>query len=188
MSDAAPGSLCYVEQLVNTHNVEYEIDEVPTPEALAAWLRARRLLPDAAPVTRADYQKTLLVREGLRALIAANNAPPGITADPQAGTDGDALGALAVLAPDLPLVVDVATGTPSLVPRQRAGGVDAALATLLAAATEAVAAGTWHRLKACRNPRCRWAYYDQSRNRSRAWCSMDTCGNRAKARAFRERG
>ena len=28
---------------------------------------------------------------------------------------------------------------------------------------------------------------DQSRNRSRSWCSMETCGNRAKARSFRSR-
>jgi hypothetical protein len=33
----------------------------------------------------------------------------------------------------------------------------------------------------------RWAFYDHARNRSRTWCSMDACGNRAKARAYRAR-
>jgi len=67
------------------------------------------------------------------------------------------------------------------------GTADSVLALLLAAVAESVAGGTWNRLKACKDPGCRWAYYDQSRNRSRAWCSMAACGNRAKARAFRDR-
>lgn len=29
---------------------------------------------------------------------------------------------------------------------------------------------------------CGWLFYDTSRNRSRKWCSMESCGNRAKAR------
>jgi hypothetical protein len=47
--------------------------------------------------------------------------------------------------------------------------------------------GTWERLKVCRADDCQWAFYDTSRNRSRTWCSMSDCGNRAKARAYRAR-
>ncbi|MGH3715275.1 MAG: CGNR zinc finger domain-containing protein, partial [Micromonosporaceae bacterium] len=94
---------------------------------------------------------------------------------------------LSGLARELPLVLDASVRPPRLTARD-GGSVDGVLAMLLGAVAEAVAAGTWARLKACRNPHCRWAYYDQSRNRSRSWCSMETCGNRAKARAFRERG
>ena len=43
------------------------------------------------------------------------------------------------------------------------------------------------RVKICPADDCRWAFYDISRNRSRQWCSMEVCGNRAKARAHRER-
>jgi CGNR zinc finger/Putative stress-induced transcription regulator len=43
------------------------------------------------------------------------------------------------------------------------------------------------RVKICPADDCRWAFYDTSRNRSRQWCSMEVCGNRAKARAHRER-
>ncbi len=35
------------------------------------------------------------------------------------------------------------------------------------------------RLKIC--PNCEWLFLDRSRNRSRAWCDMAVCGNRAKA-------
>jgi predicted RNA-binding Zn ribbon-like protein len=36
------------------------------------------------------------------------------------------------------------------------------------------------RLKIC--PNCEWLFIDKSRNRSRNWCDMTVCGNRAKAR------
>lgn len=42
------------------------------------------------------------------------------------------------------------------------------------------------RLKIC--PNCGWLFLDRSRNRSRAWCDMAVCGNRAKAsRHYRRR-
>ena len=50
---------------------------------------------------------------------------------------------------------------------------------------EAIASGTWSRLKCCRNHACRWAFYDDSKNRSATWCSMQICGNRAKTRTYR---
>jgi predicted RNA-binding Zn ribbon-like protein len=38
------------------------------------------------------------------------------------------------------------------------------------------------RVKECATDNCSWLFVDQSRNRSRRWCSMKDCGNRAKAR------
>jgi predicted RNA-binding Zn ribbon-like protein len=35
----------------------------------------------------------------------------------------------------------------------------------------------------CAGPCCGWLFLDRTRNRNRVWCSMRTCGNRAKARA-----
>jgi CGNR zinc finger/Putative stress-induced transcription regulator len=55
-----------------------------------------------------------------------------------------------------------------------------------AAATVAIQQ-RFDRLKICPADNCRWAFYDTSRNRSRQWCSMKVCGNRAKARAHRQR-
>ena len=43
------------------------------------------------------------------------------------------------------------------------------------------------RVKVCANPHCRWAFFDESRNRSRRWCDSSECGNVMKARAFRAR-
>lgn len=43
------------------------------------------------------------------------------------------------------------------------------------------------RLKLCDAHDCGWLFVDASRNRSRRWCDMADCGNRAKARRYRER-
>lgn len=40
------------------------------------------------------------------------------------------------------------------------------------------------RLRVCPGNDCEWLFVDASRNGTRRWCSMETCGNRAKARAF----
>ena len=40
------------------------------------------------------------------------------------------------------------------------------------------------RVKECASETCEWVFLDESRNRSRRWCDMSDCGNRAKARRF----
>ena len=40
------------------------------------------------------------------------------------------------------------------------------------------------RVKTCPGMRCGWIFLDESPNARRRWCSMETCGNRAKARRF----
>jgi hypothetical protein len=79
-----------------------------------------------------------------------------------------------------PLEVRLRGGVPTL------GGTDA-LGAVLAAAVHLVNTGHWDRIKICPAEDCLWAFYDRSRNRSRTWCSMRVCGNREKARSWRER-
>lgn len=47
--------------------------------------------------------------------------------------------------------------------------------------------GTWSRLKLCREPACRSAFYDMSRNNSGVWHDVRSCGNAANLRASRLR-
>jgi predicted RNA-binding Zn ribbon-like protein len=42
-------------------------------------------------------------------------------------------------------------------------------------------------LRVCAWDPCAWLFVDTTRNRSRQWCDMKTCGNRAKARRHYER-
>jgi predicted RNA-binding Zn ribbon-like protein len=43
------------------------------------------------------------------------------------------------------------------------------------------------RVRVCAEQRCGWLFMDASKNRSRQWCDMKVCGNRAKARRHYER-
>ena len=64
-----------------------------------------------------------------------------------------------------------------------ANGLDAATAHSV---LRLIAMPDPERMKICRN--CGWLFIDRSKNRSRAWCDMAVCGNRAKAsRHYRRR-
>jgi len=43
------------------------------------------------------------------------------------------------------------------------------------------------RIHKCESPTCAWLFMDTSRNHSRRWCDMKSCGNRAKAKRYYER-
>ena len=58
----------------------------------------------------------------------------------------------------------------------RPNGLDAATAHSV---IRLIAMPDPERMKICRN--CGWLFIDRSKNKSRAWCDMAVCGNRAKA-------
>jgi predicted RNA-binding Zn ribbon-like protein len=43
------------------------------------------------------------------------------------------------------------------------------------------------RIKQCAGHECGWLFYDETKNKSRRWCDMKVCGNRAKVRTARKR-
>jgi predicted RNA-binding Zn ribbon-like protein len=49
-------------------------------------------------------------------------------------------------------------------------------------AADLLVGGDLRRVGKCCGDNCDWVYLDTSRNRSRRWCDMQSCGNRAKAR------
>jgi predicted RNA-binding Zn ribbon-like protein len=178
--EPAPGDLGLVQAFVNSH---YDIDEdhgaelLSSPRALAGWLSERGLLDPTAELTRADLRRALDVREGLRAMLAANN---GAEPDPEAIERMNR----AAAQPGITLQLD-ADGSPRIEPARR--DLDGALALLLAIVARSRLEGSWPRFKACPGDDCGWAFYDYSRNQASAWCSMSICGSRAKARAYRHR-
>lgn len=48
--------------------------------------------------------------------------------------------------------------------------------------TEFLTSDQLGRLKVCGDENCGWLFLDMSKNNSRRWCSMQDCGNRAKAK------
>jgi predicted RNA-binding Zn ribbon-like protein len=172
--NAAPGALRLVQELVNTVDKEHGREWLASPAELESWLRARRL--EAGRVTTAGLARMHAFRDALRPLLVANNERNPVPEPALRELEAAARRGKLTLAFD-------ATGTVRLV--AEAVSVDGAIGTILACVYDTMADGSWPRLKACRN--CRWAFYDYSRNRSAAWCSMSICGNRLKTRAYRRR-
>jgi predicted RNA-binding Zn ribbon-like protein len=162
---------------VNTLDLRPRQEELHTPAALRGWLVGRGLLAAGARVTQADLEDARTVREALRTLLAAQN---GISVDADAAAaEVDAAARRAGLS------VRFAAGAAHYEPR--AAGAKGAIGRILGDVSAAMADGTWSRLKACRADDCLWAFADTAKNQSRAWCSMSSCGNRAKVRAYRAR-
>ncbi|MEO6059237.1 MAG: CGNR zinc finger domain-containing protein [Candidatus Limnocylindria bacterium] len=174
-SQPAPGRLEAVRAFINTADLEDGTDEIGSPASLAAWLTRNGLMIRGRRVTAQDHGMALELREALRDLLDGNAGRPVPT---------DATVRLDRIAASVPLRLSFAGGI-HIEPEPGGGGP--ALGRLLAAVHEAAADGSWERLKVCGNDECRWAFYDTSRNRSGAWCTMAICGNRMKGRAFRRR-
>ena len=173
----APAGLARVQAFVNTADLENDVDELDSPVALAAWLAGHGLPAGNGHLDADDVTRARATREALRDILGGN---AGHAVDPAS------IAALDAAAAAVPLAVRFdAGGRPTLRPTGR--GLAAALGVLLADIATAVADGTWVRLKTCRSDTCRWAYWDGSKNRSGAWCSMAVCGNRMKGRAYRRR-
>lgn len=58
---------------------------------------------------------------------------------------------------------------------------------IVLSAAELLTSADLPQVRQCDGARCTWLFMDQSRSRSRRWCSMASCGNRAKARRHYQR-
>ncbi len=175
--EPAPGDLATLQRFVNTLDFEDGVELLETPADLRRWLAHHDLAAASTRIGEAGFRRAIEVREAFRAVLHANNGAP---LDPGAIATLDA----AARAAELTVRWDE-HGHAELGPAR--AGLEGAFGKLLAIAYRARVEGTWERLKACPEHTCGWAFYDHSRNRSSTWCSMAVCGNRAKARAFRER-
>ena len=70
---------------------------------------------------------------------------------------------------------------------QSESALDRVLWPIALSAAELLTSGDLSRLRQCEGNDCGWMFLDTSRNRSRHWCDMKDCGNRAKVMRFRRR-
>jgi len=180
----APGGLVLVQDLVNTATLEkYAVHAYPgdlladvaaanrwLDGALAHWAAANGQTPPALHLSEADLAPLTRFREAVRALAA--------------GQDDPNQAAVPLGAANLSLRIDrdgvVRHGT-------TASGWRGVSALVTGEIMLAQHTGTWSRLKTCRYPVCGVAFYDGSRNNSRVWHDVRTCGNRTNLAASRER-
>ena len=173
----APAPLDLVQDFVNTEIPDWDRDDIATPEALGAWLAGHGLLARGATVDSQSVARAHALRAALRDLALANTLGEPLGRSRERDIE-DTLARF-------PLEVRLVEGAPVLAPA--GGGAQGGLATVVAVVAEARLRGDWERMKACRQETCGWLFYDGSRNRSSSWCSMQICGGREKARAYRRR-
>ena len=166
-----------IRDYVNTLDFETGIDRISSPDELGLWFSEQGLVDDLVEPTRREHADAIALREAIRELLLANN---GVAADAEGASK-----TLEAAGREARVGVRFENGRPVLAPE--GDGARAAIGRLVAAVAELAPTDEWKRLKGCREDDCRVAFYDKSRNRSRAWCSMEVCGNREKARSFRAR-
>ncbi|MFT4004029.1 MAG: CGNR zinc finger domain-containing protein [Rhizobium sp.] len=124
------------------------------PKAAASFCAERALFGDILPVQRQNRADFISLRETIDRYFRARVL--GEAAD---GLLADLLGVLA-----------------KVLKQAAADGLDAAT---VHSTLRLIAMPDPERMKICRN--CGWLFIDRSKNKSRAWCDMAVCGNRAKA-------
>jgi predicted RNA-binding Zn ribbon-like protein len=166
-----------VRDFVNTRELLPDSESLDSPEALGAWLSSNGIAGRDVRPTSADLDHAVELREALRAILLTNT---GVEVD-----TGPAFGVLDEVASRAHIQLRFDDGRDDL--RPEVGGAAGALGRIAIAVHAAMADGSWPLLKACRARDCEWAFIDTAKNHSRTWCSMESCGNREKARLFRER-
>jgi predicted RNA-binding Zn ribbon-like protein len=172
----APGELAVVQAFINSLDREGGEEKFSNPGVLVSWAVENRLLIRSARLTRRDLLEARRVREALRDLVEANSgrrvSPEAIEILNRASATAH-VGRVFSITPTPP--------TP--------GGTTLAdlLGQIFLIVIRAKISGEWMRLKTCRSDVCRWAYYDDSRNRTGQWCAMSICGSQQKMRRYRAR-
>ena len=150
----------FVVDFLNTLDVEDRTDVLDSLEGWESWLETHDLVRCFAAQGPADLEQARQLRDDLRAHAA-----------------GDVCAEVRQVGIQVALTcegeVELSATTP--------------VGFIAAAVAKVAIEQRLDRVKICPADDCRWAFYDVSRNRSRQWCSMKVCGNRAKARAHRER-
>ena len=167
-----------VRDFVNTRELLDESEELATPADLAGWLAASELAAGSLAPRRGRPASRRRAARGAAPAPAREHGCRGRRARRRSPSSTSA-------ARRARIQLRFSGGSGELTPE--ADGVSAALGRIVIAVHTAMADGSWSRLKACRASDCEWAFIDSAKNHSRAWCSMRSCGNREKARAFRER-
>ncbi|NEA37309.1 CGNR zinc finger domain-containing protein [Streptomyces sp. SID13031] len=182
---SGPGGLALVQDLVNTHAVERDGADLLADHATAQrWLREasrqwaadRGLESPDSTLPESDLQALRELQASVQEMLAI--PPDERAADAAAAPSVVTRRAQVQLVTDeLDRVAMIPVGT----------GADWLASAVWSEILLAQRTGTWPRVKLCREPGCRSAFYDTSRNGSGVWHNVRTCGNITNLRASRTR-
>ncbi|MEG8275279.1 CGNR zinc finger domain-containing protein [Streptomyces sp. AHA2] len=179
--ETAPGDLALVQDFLNTVAAGIPLEPDLFADAASAQEWAEQATGDWSVLTGLPAPEVEVDVVGLVELRALRDELHGLLAEGTAGTRPPSTG-IRTAAATLQLDAD---GRVHMEPRGT--GWRKLVSMILAALLRAQIADTARRLKTCRNPRCRTAFYDRSRNNSGVWHDVKTCGNAANLRAYRAR-
>ena len=171
--------------LVNTVRERWDggRELLTSPAHLGAWLHRAGLADATVTATGRDLDDARTLREaldeGVRATVDARAADAGAV---------DLINAWATKAPPPP--ASLLPGPHGVLHAGRPAPARPVATALTAIAEDGVLLlGTDDRTRIhiCASPDCSVRFFDLSQGRRRQWCSMQRCGNRAKARAHRQR-
>ena len=185
---AAKPDLCL--EFVNTRywrGSEPSTETLRAPEDLLAWCEANRAhLPETVATVAAHWRAHPLdAARALQQSVEIREAIHDAFAQVAGGRQPDAT----LLAP-LNQALAQAPGRTALQPsahglawtlQEMRTSVPALLASVLWSAGDLMMSGKLDRVRRCANDKCQWLFLDDSRGGTRRWCTMSSCGNRAKA-------
>jgi predicted RNA-binding Zn ribbon-like protein len=181
----APAGLALVQDLVNTHAVERDGEDLLAEHATAErwleeagrqWAHDRGLEPADLTLPEAELEALRNLRASVQEMLAI--PPDQRPADADGASSAITERALVQLVTDeLDRVAMVPVGT----------GASWIASAIWSEILLAQRTGAWFRIKLCREPGCLSAFYDASRNGSGVWHNVRTCGNIANLRASRTR-
>ncbi len=188
------GRLCLdFANTVSWRRSEHPIERLNTYRDLVAWSRQAGILPsrEADRLARAGIRRPAEAARVLRAAVELRELIYRIFSqvadgDPPRPADlatlnarlHEALGRLEVVPKGGRFSLEWPAGAQAL---------DRMLRPTVRSAAELLTSADLHRLRRCAASNCGWIFLDTSRNRSRRWCDMRVCGNRAKVRRHLER-
>jgi predicted RNA-binding Zn ribbon-like protein len=183
------GRLCLdYANTVGTHNTEHSDERLASYQDLLVWSRHAGLLDDGrleqlgqiATAHPAEAQGTFEQAYSLRETIyrifsaVAGNRPA-------ATDDLDQFNRALRSVMSHSILVQTGQGFAwDWEPAENA--LDSVLWPIVRSAADLLVSGDLGRVRECSSDSCEWLFVDTSRNRSRRWCDMEDCGNRAKAR------
>jgi predicted RNA-binding Zn ribbon-like protein len=150
-------------------------EQLDAPQRIGEWARGAKLVDELEAAAADDLEQTLAVREALYRTVTSALAGGRPTQRDRSLLNAAAAG--------LPVP---ATVTASARVRRR-GTTGQLLTSVVLDAFDLLAGDQLELVRECEADECTRLFVDSSHGRTRRWCGMAECGNRAKVRAFRQR-
>jgi predicted RNA-binding Zn ribbon-like protein len=174
----------------SARGLDAQQDHLQRPEHVVQWAQHAKVLPpdDAQWLTQALtaepalgarlIAEALALREDvyqLGAAVAAGRPAPRERVEALAHAHARALAAGALT----PIGANFGWAW-----RARETPVEAILGPVSLSALTLLQQADLTRVKQCQGEKCGWLFFDATKNKSRRWCEMEVCGNRAKQKRF----